>query len=136
MKTEETSASGISRRDFTRRAVIAAATAACLPAELLAAPPLPATPPQQQAEDKLSPESQAEVDAKIQALLRKYGDRLSEAQKTDVRRLLTEGQKPLEQMRKFPLDNGNQPGNVLKLYPDATAAHETPSRLERRLHAR
>ena len=125
MNTEKTSASGISRRDFARRAALAA-TAACLPAELLAAH-LPSIPPQQP-EEKLSPESQAEVDAKIQALLRKYGDRLSEAQKADVRRLLTEGQKPLEQMRKFPLENANQPGNVLKLYPDATAAHGPASR--------
>lgn len=127
MNTEKTSASGISRRDFARRAALAA-TAACLPPELLAAHAVPPIPPQQQAEEKLSPESQAEVDAKIQALLRKYGDRLSEAQKADVRRLLTEGQKPLEQMRKFPLENANQPGNVFELYPDATAAHEPVSR--------
>jgi hypothetical protein len=95
---------------------------------LLAASPLPDPPPLQQAEEKLSPESQAEADAKIQALFRKYGDRLSEAQKADIRRLLTEGQKPLELMRKFPLENADQPGNVLKLYPDATAMRETPSR--------
>jgi hypothetical protein len=31
-------------------------------------------------------------------------------------------------MRKFPLENANQPGNVLELYPDATAAHEPASR--------
>jgi hypothetical protein len=30
-------------------------------------------------------------------------------------------------MRKFPLDNGDQPGNVLKLYPDATAMRDTNS---------
>ena len=128
MKNEKTSAPGISRRDFARRAAIAAATAACLPAELLAASPLPDPPPLQQHEEKLSPESQAEVDAKIEAIFRKYGDRLSEAQKADIRRLLTEGQKPLELMRKFPLENADQPGNVLKLYPDATATRETPSR--------
>lgn len=127
MKKEESSASGISRRDFARRAALAA-TAACLPAELLAAPPVAFIAPQQQAEEKLSPESQAEVDAKIQTLLQKYGDRLSEAQKADVRRLLAEGQKPLEQMRKFSLENANQPGNVLRLYPDATAARESTSR--------
>ena len=128
MKTEKTGAPVISRRDFARRAVMAAATAACLPAELLAASPLPTPQPQQQSEEKLSPESQAEVDEKIRALFRKYGDRLSEAQKADIRRLLTEGQKPLELMRKFPLDNADQPGNVLKLYPDATAMRETSSR--------
>jgi hypothetical protein len=124
MKTEENSAPGISRRDFAWRAAVAAATAACLPAELLAAPP-PAPPPPQQAEEKLSPESQAEADAKIQVLFRKYGNRLSEAQKADVRRLLTEGQKPLELMRKFPLENADQPGNVLGLYPDAAAMQNT-----------
>ena len=128
MKTEKTSAPEISRRDFAWRAAMAAATAACLPAELLAAPPQPPPPPTQQPDEKLSPESQAEVDAKIQALFRKYGNRLSEAQKADVRRLLTEGQKPLELMRKFPLDNADQPGNALKLYPDATATRETSSR--------
>ena len=127
MKTEKTSAPGISRRDIARRAAMAAATAACLPAELLAAPPQPAPLAPQQAEEKLSPESLAEVDAKIQALFRKYGDRLSEAQKADIRRLLTEGQKPLELMRKFPLDNADQPGNVPKLYPDAPAMRDTTS---------
>lgn len=128
MKTEKTSAVGISRRDFARRAAMAAATAACLPAELLTASPLQTPPPAQQPDEKLSPESQVEVDAKVQAVFRKYGDRLSEAQKADIRRLLTEGQKPLELMRKFPLDNADQPGNILILYPDATGMRETPSR--------
>ncbi|MGH9714319.1 MAG: twin-arginine translocation signal domain-containing protein [Candidatus Acidiferrales bacterium] len=119
MSNEENKATAISRRDFARRAAIAAATAACLPGELLAShPAAPASPPPQQAEEKLSAESQAEVDAKIQAIFRKYGDRLSDAQKADIRRLVTESQKPLEIMRKFPLDNADQPGNVLKLYPD------------------
>jgi hypothetical protein len=68
------------------------------------------------------------VDAKIQAVFRKYSDRLSEAQKADIRRLLTEGQKPLELIRKYPLDNADQPGNVLKLYPDAPAVRDTTSR--------
>jgi len=118
----------ISRRDFSRRAAFAAATAAFLPGELLASPiaPPPASP--QQESEKLSPESQAEVESKIQAIFSKYGSRFSDAQKADIRRLVTEGQKPLEVMRKFPLDNSDQPANVLKLYPDATAARRAPSR--------
>jgi hypothetical protein len=128
MKTEKTRAPGISRRDFARRAAMAAATAACLPTELLAAAPFTGAPHAQQTGEKLSPESQAEADAKIQALFRKYGDRLSVAQKADIRRLLTEGQKPLELMRKFPLDSADQPGNVLKLYPDMTTVRATRSR--------
>jgi hypothetical protein len=128
MKTEKTSAPGISRRDFARHAAMAAATAACLPTELLAASPFTGAPRAQQTGEKLSPESQAEADAKIQAVFRKYGDRLSEAQKADIRRLLTEGQKPLEVMRKFPLENADQPGNVLRLYPDMTTVRATRSR--------
>lgn len=119
MPNEESKHSAITRRDFARRAALAAATAACLPNELLSTASLPANAAApQQADEKLSPESQAEVDSKIQSIFRKYGGRLSDAQKTDIRRLITEAQKPLELMRKFPLDNADQPGDVLKLYPD------------------
>jgi hypothetical protein len=69
-------------------------------------------------QDKLSPESQAEADAMFAAIVRQHGDELSDAQKKDVRRLVNEAQKPLQAMRAFPLDNADQPGNVLKLYPD------------------
>lgn len=119
MPAEENKDLAISRRDFARRAAVAAAAAACLPGELLAAHSIsPASPLQQQVDEKLSPEGLAEVEAKIQAIFRKYGSRLSDAQKADIRRLVTESQKPLELMRKFPLDNADQPGDVLKLYPD------------------
>jgi len=126
MSNERTECADISRRSFARRAALAAA-AACLPRELIAGVEATSSPPQQQGEEKLSPEGQDEAEAKIQAIFHKYGDRLSEAQKTDIRRLVTEGQKPLETMRKFPLDNADQPGNVLRLYPDAAAIRGTPS---------
>jgi len=136
MDSGKNSTYSISRRDFARSAALVAATAACLPVDLLATPGLSPPPPMQQADDKLSPESQAEVDAKVQAVFSKYGNRLSEAQKADVRRLLTEGQKGLDAMRKFPLDNADQPGNVMKIYPDATAARGTDTRSGRKIHAR
>jgi phosphate-selective porin len=119
----------ISRRAFVQRAALAAATATCLPGDLMAktAAPRPSEDASAQ-EAKLSLESQAEAEAKFQAILRKYGHRLSDAQKMDVWRLVTEGQKPLEDMRAFPLDNSDQPGNVLKLYPDAVAVRRAPSR--------
>jgi len=121
--------SEISRRDFARRAAIAAATAtaACLPSGLLATPLASAGPRPQQPDEKLSPESQAEADAKIQAIFAKYGNRFSEVQKADIRRLVSEGQKTLEALRKFPLDNSDQPATVLKVYPDATAGRRAPS---------
>lgn len=109
----------LTRREFGQRAAIGAATAAIMPGELLAGPartsPAQQTAPQ---ETKLSADSQAEVDAKIAAIMRKYGARLSEAQMADIRRLVTEGQKPLETMRTFALDNGDQPANVMRIYPD------------------
>ncbi|MGA2718629.1 MAG: hypothetical protein ABSF78_06645 [Candidatus Acidiferrales bacterium] len=125
----------ISRRDFARSAALVAASAACLPSEVLARP-LTATPaatettsgaPAAQQQAKLSPESQAEAEEKIQAILRTRGERLSEAQKAEIRRLVTEGQAPLEKMREFPLDNGDQPGNVLRLYPDPPETRRTPT---------
>jgi len=128
MSERKNQPSGISRRDFARRAAIAAATAACLPSELLAAPSILPPAPPQQASEKLSPESQAEADSKIQAIFSKYGTRFSDAQKDDIRRLVNEGQKSLEAMRAFPLDNSDQPATVLKLYPDAAAARRIPPR--------
>lgn len=126
MSRQKGSSVGISRRDFARRAAFAAATAACLPGDLLAVPrPLRAG---DERELGVSPETQAEVDAKVQAILRKYGDRLTEAQKTDLRRVVLEGQKPLERLRAFALDNADQPANVMKIYPDAGAIRRAPSR--------
>jgi hypothetical protein len=116
--------SKVSRRAFARKAALTAATAAVLPGGVLSsslepggslAPIASLAQPQ---EGRLAPESQAEADTTFQAILRRYGNRLSEEQKTDLRRLVNEGQKPLETMRAFPLDNADQPGNVLKLYPD------------------
>lgn len=125
---KKTKNSVISRRDFARQAALAAATAACLSGELLARPLGSLPPPPQEAEKKPSPETQAEADAKMQALLRKYGARFSEAQKKDFQRLVIEGQKPLEALRAFSLDNSDQPGNVLKLYPDPSAPRRARSR--------
>lgn len=139
MTKENTRDAEISRRDFARRAALAAASAACLPGEILARPlhaePATTEPTSASAscatsaeqQTKLSPESQAEVEQKIQAILRTRGERLSEAQKAEIRRLVTEGQAPLEKMREFPLDNGDQPGNVLRLYPDPPETRRSSS---------
>jgi hypothetical protein len=124
MATRKKETAAISRRDFARSAAMAAASAACLPSDLLAAPPAPARP----GGDAATPEAEAEVDAKVQAILRKYGERLSEAEKAEMRRLVIEGQKPLVRMRGFALDNADQPANVMKIYPDTAAVRRTPPR--------
>jgi hypothetical protein len=108
----------LSRREFARRAALAATTAVVVPAVLLSqetAPkpaPSPGTPPQTAME--LSPELKAEGELKYQWIIQKYGSRLTDAEKQDVHRLVMEGQKPLAAFRAFQLDNADQPATVLK----------------------
>jgi hypothetical protein len=78
----------------------------------------PASPAQQMPSDApLSPAAEAEVESKIQFILQKYGSRLNETQKTDIRRLVKEGQKPLEKLRAYALENSDAPELVLRLEP-------------------
>ena len=106
----------ISRREFARRAAFVSAAASVAPANLFssesAATPLPAQQPVNS--PKLSPESQAEVESRIQTIFAQYGSRLSDGQKADIRRLATEAQPPLERLRAFATDNGDGPGLYLK----------------------
>jgi hypothetical protein len=108
--------SAISRREFARRAALMSAAASIAPAHLLPSAPFNDLRPAQQPPTaaKLSPQSQAEVDSRIQAILSQYGARLSDAQKTDIRRLATEAQAPLDRLRAFPTTNGDGTGLYLK----------------------
>lgn len=120
----------MSRREFARGGALAAATAACLPTAL--SPEIASAAQTPSSEPALTTAAQAEVDAKVAAVIRKYGNLLSDAEKLDVRRLLTIGQKPLDAMRTFAftgIDNSDQPGNVLRLYPDAPSA--APAKTQR-----
>lgn len=107
--------SAISRREFARRAVFVSAAASLSPADLLttkaAAAPAPLQAP---SATKLSAESQAEVESRIQAIFAQYGGRLNDAQKADLRRLATEGQASLDRLRAYATDNGDGPGLYLK----------------------
>jgi hypothetical protein len=108
--------SPISRREFARRATFVSAAASLAPSNLFSpefiAMPQPAQQPANAS--KLSPESQAEVESRIQAIFAQYGKRLSDAQKTDIRRLATEAQPPLDRLRAFATDNGDGPGLYFK----------------------
>ncbi len=108
--------SAISRREFARRAAFASAGASLAPASLLNTESLITPPPTQQPSNapKLSPESQAEVEARIQSVFALYGSRFSDAQKGDIRRLATEAQRSLDRLRAFATDNGDGPGLYLK----------------------
>jgi hypothetical protein len=120
------------RRRFTLAAAAAATTAMIHPTDVLAGisqsgstaeqqsrAEKPATSLQQQAQaamDKLSPPARAEVEMKFASIVRKYGVRLTEDQKMDIRRSLAETQEGLEKMRAFALDNGDQPATVFQLH--------------------
>lgn len=111
----------IGRREFALGAAAIATTALLQPADALAQAPVDAASvaPEQEAQTamaKLSPAAQAEVEMKINNILRKYGDRLNAEQKADIRRAMAEGQDGLEKMRAFALDNADQPATVLQLY--------------------
>lgn len=110
----------ISRRSFSRQAIIAAAAAVVLPAAIAQTDPAapkttPATPKPPDNLPALSPSSQAEVDARVQWIVTKYGSRLDETQRADVRRLITGGQSGVETMRKYELQNAAGPAEPFRI---------------------
>jgi len=106
----------ISRREFARRAAFASAAASLASADLLASKsPVRANPPlQTPAGPKLSPESQAEMESRLQAVFAQYGSRLNDDQKTDLHRLAVEGQAALDRLRAYPTDNYDGPALYLR----------------------
>ncbi|HST76967.1 MAG TPA: hypothetical protein VLN58_00610 [Verrucomicrobiae bacterium] len=112
----------VTRRRFTLGVAAAATTALINPAEALEQAQNAVSSPTGTLEEKakaamakLSPAAQAEVEMKVASIFRKYGDRLSDEQKADIRRAMAETQEGLEKMRDFVLENGDQPATVLKL---------------------
>jgi hypothetical protein len=106
----------LSRRSFARNTVIAVAAAAVAP-NLFAEEKPPALPPP----------SQAEVDARVQWIIGKYGSRLDEAQRADIRRLIAGGQSSIDTMRAYPLENANDPATPFRINRGAGQA-PSPSR--------
>jgi hypothetical protein len=109
-----------SRREFAQKAALGAASAAVLPLGEFVAPATVAegqAPPVQEQTaggGKLSPQSQAEADARYQSILRQYGERLTEAQKIDLKRLSDFAQEPLDRIRAYAVSNGDLPALYLK----------------------
>ena len=111
----------VSRRTFARDAVVIATAAAVAPVLIAqtqspapkttaAEPKPPATPP------ALSAASQAEVDARVQWIVTKYGAHLNDEQRADVKRLVSGGQSGIDAMRKYDLDNGAGPAEPFRIY--------------------
>jgi len=105
----------ISRRQFALRAALASAATSLAPGALLNAAASPAPVPQQPAaSSSLSPASQAEIEARVQSILGRYGSRFSDEQKSEIRRLSAALQAPLESVRAYPLNNAASPALYLK----------------------
>jgi hypothetical protein len=109
------SSSHISRREFARRAAIVSAVsmvpAAALPGHSSISAPAAGQSPDA---SSLSPESQAEAEARYQAILGAYGSRFSDVKKADIRRLCFASQPSLDRLRAYPLENGDSPALYLK----------------------
>jgi hypothetical protein len=113
---------GISRREFARRAALLSAVASVVPASAIAGEDVPPEGVARLADSKapqgtaakLSPESQAEVEARVHAIFGQYGSRFSDEQKADIRRLCELAQPPLDRLRAYALENGDNPALYLK----------------------
>jgi hypothetical protein len=110
------SKSGISRREFARRAALASAAVSIAPAEAFTrSAGLPAPGPQQPSTSAdLPAPSQAEADARLQSILGQFGSRFSDDQKTELKRLCGVTQQQLDRLRAFHLENGDGPALYLK----------------------
>ena len=103
----------ITRRRFTLGTAVAAA-AVLLPGEPSSGQSAATSQSQADAMAKLSPGARAEVETKVSEIFRKYGSRLSDQQKADIRKVMAETQDGLEKMRSFALSNSDQPATVFK----------------------
>jgi hypothetical protein len=119
----------VSRREFARTAALGAGAAALLPLatpvpDLLARAELQSAtdgaaglaPSSAQAPGvpQLDARAAAEADARYQNILGQYGERFSEAQKTDLKRLCAVLQPQLERVRAYTVGNGDLPALYLK----------------------
>ena len=101
----------VSRRRFGRRAAFAAV------AGTFASPLLDS----QEGARSLLAGDQSAVDAKYANVIRKYGDRLSPAQRLRAREILVSHQRMLKRIRDFALENSDAPATGLRLYLSDTA---------------
>ena len=121
------SKSSITRRSFAKTAAAAATVAFISPAEALirndqTGADNPLSQKAQAALARLSQASRDEVVMKVNEILRKYGSRLNDEQKSDILRIMAENQPGLEKMRAFALENGDQPATIFHPVLDSKPA--------------
>jgi len=86
---------------ISRRSFVAATAAVMIPVDLAAA--------------EAKPPANPEVEARIQWIFTKYGSRLNDAQRADIRRLISGGQSSIDAMRAYPLDNADDPATPFRI---------------------
>ena len=64
---------------------------------------------------ELTPKLKAEVDAKLQHIFARWGDRLNDEQRKRMRTIVSEHVKMLDAVRQVKISNGDSPASVLKL---------------------
>jgi uncharacterized protein YaaN involved in tellurite resistance len=111
----------LTRRDFARGVTLAAMTSVV---PLTHAAASDATQQNSAQAAQLSPE----FEAQFQAIIRRYGARLSEEQRADIRRLLDQAQKTSEALRSFQLENSDEPATIFHPYRPEKS---TPARRRR-----
>jgi hypothetical protein len=101
----------VSRRRFGQRVALLAA-GSLSPARIFAKPHDPHRHSESQVNDPTSQQNE-EVEAKLANIVRKYGNRLSEEQRTHLRHILDYNERMLTSVRSFPLQNGDPPASIL-----------------------
>jgi hypothetical protein len=120
--------SRFSRRGFGKSAVAAALTTIARPSS--GAPiedPLVSSNEQSNQPD-LTPAQMQEVEAWFNETVGRYGDRLSNEQRSGIRRVLTQNQRMLAKIRDFTVDNGDTPATTLKLRVEGSSPAGTHAR--------
>jgi hypothetical protein len=117
-----------SRREFARRAALLSLAAPLAAASPLGASSFPSashstshsTSDDQQLPKlppdfpKLSEQSRAEVEARYDSIVKQYGGRFSDQQKSELRRLCFLAQPALDKLRAYTIQNGDSPALYLK----------------------
>jgi hypothetical protein len=104
----------LSRREFTRGVAMAAATAV-VPKPSLADERARDSGDAQTASSQTA-QLTPDAEAQFQVILTRYGKRLSDEQKTDLRRLIAQAQKASATLRSFPLENSDEPAMIFHIY--------------------
>lgn len=108
--------STFSRRGFGKSAVAAALTAIAHPSSATPIEDPLVSSKEQSNQPDLTPAQMQEVETWFNEAVARYGDRLSDEQRSSIRRVLIQNQRMLAPIRDFPVGNGDTPSSTLKLH--------------------